>query len=148
RELERRIEACTIRAASSGVVISAHLERRVGEWLEAGGLLLELADASRLTAELQLSETEIEPVVAGATVELRLAAYPEHVFFGEVLDIAPVAAADPLGRGVFAVRASVHDPAAVLRPGLTGHGSIVCGQRRLGQIARRRLLRMIDPALL
>ncbi len=148
-DTERRLAACELRAPRDGVVVTPHLESRLGDRFNAGAAVLELADASALVAEVIVLESEIGDVALGQPVRLTLAAYPGQRFVGEVLEIAPAADVDDLGRASFRVRCSLSESAvAQLRPGMTGAAKIDAGKRTVAGLAVRRVMRLIDPSLL
>jgi multidrug resistance efflux pump len=147
-DIERRRAACDLRAPVSGTVITPELEQRRGERVEAGGLLLEIAQARSLFASVRVLETEIGDLQVGQPVRLLLTAFPDRSFAGQIVEIAPAAELDDLGRATFRVRCSVGDPDQLLRPGMTGAAKVSCGGMPLGRLILRRVLRMIDPSLL
>jgi multidrug resistance efflux pump len=147
-DVERRLAACTLVAPSAGTVISPGLDKRIGEFVPAGGLVLELAGDGGLVAEVEVQESEIGDVSPGLPVQLRLTAFPDRTFDGSVSQIAPVGVADRLGRTSFRVRCSVADPAGLLKPGMTGAAKIAGGMLPLARLIARRVLRLVDPSLL
>ena len=147
-DAERRLAACTLAAPSAGTVISPSLEKRIGEFVPVGGLVLELAGDGGLVAGVEVQESEIGDVAPGLPVQLRLTAYPDRVFAGTVIEIAAVGVADRFGRTSFRVRCSVSDPAGQLKPGMTGAAKIAGGTLPLGRLIARRVLRLVDPSLL
>ncbi len=147
-DILRRLAACDLRAPAEGVVVTPHPDEKLGERIPAGGLVLEIADLGNLVAEAVVPESEIGDVHPGLPVEVRLSAWPTRTFSGKVLEIAPRAETDSLGRAVFRVRCSVENPDGKLRPGMTGAIKILCGRRPLAALAWRRLLRLVDPSLL
>lgn len=147
-EVQRRIEGCTLRAPAAGIVITPNLDQRRGDFVSAGGVVLEIADTATLAANVVVLESEIGDVAPGRTVQLRFAAFPDRTFEGTVEDVAPAARPDQLGRAVFNVRCRVHAAATTLRPGMTGAAKIACGTRTVAQLIARRVMRMIDPSLL
>ncbi|RMG45497.1 MAG: HlyD family efflux transporter periplasmic adaptor subunit [Acidobacteria bacterium] len=148
RDLERRKAALDLRAPVSGVVVTSDLSERLGERIPAGGVLLEIADPSRLRAEVMVLEAEIGDVRVGQEVQLRFTAFPGRRFRGVVEEIAPVAERDALGRAAFRVRCRVEDPDGLLRPGMTGAAKIVAGRMPAARLLVRRLLRLVDVSLL
>ncbi len=147
-DILRRLAACDLRAPAGGVVVTPRPDGKLGERIPAGGLVLEIADLRNLVAEAVIPESEIGDVHPGLPVEVRLSAWPTRTFSGKVLEIAPRAETDSLGRAVFRVRCSVENPDGKLRPGMTGAIKIECGRRPLGALAWRRVLRLVDPSLL
>ncbi|MDQ7086485.1 MAG: efflux RND transporter periplasmic adaptor subunit [Acidobacteriota bacterium] len=147
-EIQRRIEACTLRAPMAGLVLSAALDTRIGERIPAGGTVLEIGDDRSLVADVEVPESEIGDIAVGQKVRLALAAFPDHAFAGTVQSIAAVAGRDVHGRATFQVRCSVDDPQGLLRPGMTGAAHIDGGLRTIGTLVSRRVRRLIHPSLL
>lgn len=147
-DIERRLVSCELRAPASGIVVTPNLDDRQGERLGAGGLLLEIAASEAVSAEIRVLESEIGDVQPGLPVRFVFSAYPSKRFEGEVVEIAPAAETDDLGRALFRVRANVEDPDRALRPGMTGAAKVRAGRWPLARVAYRRVLRMIDPSLL
>jgi multidrug resistance efflux pump len=147
-DIEHRIGALELNSPIAGVVVTPDLESRIGESVPAGGLLLEISEASRLQTEVLVPEREIGVVEPGLQVTVRLAAFPDRKFPGHIEEIAPIAETDDLGGAVFRVTCSLADDGHVLRPGMTGSAKITCGSYTVGRIALRRVLRLIDPSLL
>ncbi len=143
----RRLAACDLRAPITGVVVTPQLEERTGERVTSGEALMEIADTGDLVSDVLVLEAEIGDVAAGQAIDLRFAAYPDRIFKGQVLEIAPIAEKDRLSRATFMVRCSIEDEAGKLRPGMTGAAKISCGSLPIGRLALRRVLRLIDPAL-
>lgn len=147
-EFERKLAACALVTPAAGTIITPGLEKRIGEFVPAGGTVLELAGEDGLVADVEVLESEIGDVAPGLPVQLRLTAFPDRAFEGTVIEIAPVGVADRLGRTSFRVRCSVADPAGRLKPGMTGAAKIAGAKLTLGRLVARRALRMIDPSLL
>lgn len=147
-DVERRLAATTLTAPHAGTVISAFPDKRIGEFVAVGGLVLEIAGTGGLIADVEVQESEIGDVEAGAPVKIRLTAFPDREVDGRVVEVAPVGVADRLGRTSFRVRCSVDDPGGRLRPGMTGAAKIAGAELSLAQLIARRVLRMIDPSLL
>lgn len=147
-DIERRLGLCNLIAPEAGVIVTPDLRERQGEHLMAGSTLLEIAASSEMIAEVRVLESEIGDVESGMPVRFVFSAFPSQSFNGRVLDIAPAADVDEMGRALFRVRASVEDPAGRLRPGMTGAAKIQAGRQPLGRVFWRRVMRLIDPSLL
>ncbi len=144
----RQLAACDLRAPISGVVVTAGLDSRTGERIASGGDLLEIADTDDLVVDVSVLESEIGDVQPGQRLEMRLAAYPDRSFRGKVVEIAPIASLDDLGRAHFRVRCTVDSEQGLLRPGMTGAAKIDCGRLSIARLVLRRVLRLIEPSLL
>jgi HlyD family secretion protein len=85
-----------------------------------------LPDPSSMRVDAEISEFDLAKVRIGSPVELRLDAYPEAVFRGEVATIASLArqkiskvSGQPIGVKVFDVTIAVIDQDERLKPGLS-----------------------------
>ena len=79
---------------------------------------------------VEVGEDDVARVRPGQPGELMLAALPWKTLALEVRHVSPMAKAVE-GRNVFEVEAEVLDPPAELRPGLSGSGRVVVGERGL-----------------
>ncbi len=93
--------------------------------------------------EIAVPEQEIAEVAVGRKVVLKARAYPERSFEGTVAAIAPAASEPEDSRLERTVRVTTRldNPALLLKPDMTGHAKIDCGERRLIDLAARRLVR-------
>ncbi|UCF69122.1 MAG: efflux RND transporter periplasmic adaptor subunit, partial [Acidobacteriota bacterium] len=146
-DIERQLEALELSAPADGIVVTPDLDQRLGERIAAGGVLLEVAEAETLAAEVQVLESEIGDVQIGQPVRLRFAAYPDRTFEGKVTAVAPVAERDGFGRPVFRVRCAVNDLEQTLRPGMTGAAKIIGASQPVARLFVRRMLRLVDVSL-
>lgn len=98
-EARKRLNETVIRAPVSGTVLSANVERgsivssgitNVG----GGSTLLTLADLSKLFVTVKLDEANIGSVTAGQEVRIRVDAFPNRFFRGEVERVTPVGVAE------------------------------------------------------
>jgi multidrug resistance efflux pump len=76
------------------VVTTPKPREKVGQFVEKGGLIVEVHELETVTAEIAMSEKEIGHVMVGQRVVLKARAFPEHVFVGRVTAIAPAAVKD------------------------------------------------------
>jgi putative peptide zinc metalloprotease protein len=149
----------------AGVIATAHLKEKIGQYVGEGDLIAVVVESAGLEAEITLAEQDVEHVRAGQPIELKARALPFATFSAQVDRIAPVAErGDVQGsvtiycrlspgavRGSGAMRGSPDgavrgspDPALdALRPGMSGHARIHTGQRSVGQILINRLLRYV-----
>ncbi|MEW5876245.1 MAG: efflux RND transporter periplasmic adaptor subunit [Candidatus Zixiibacteriota bacterium] len=131
--LKSQIEASVLRSPIAGVV------SRVNR----GEVLVEVADLDPVRVELRVAEADVEDLHADLPVTLKARALPFSSFEGRVLQIA--VAADTLDGGStrFTVRTEIENGAGALRPGMTGHAKVACGERSLLALATRRLVHFI-----
>lgn len=130
---ERKLHESTVLAPRNGVVVYATTgdaaNRRkisVGVTPFEGMELMYLPDPSSMRVDAEISEFDLSRVHVGSPVELRLDAYPDVVFHGEVAAVASLArqkiskvTGQPIGVKVFDVTIRVTDQDDRLKPGLS-----------------------------
>jgi HlyD family secretion protein len=122
--LEDRIARGEIRALEDGIVIE-HLILP-GELALPGMPIIAVADLRQLELVTYLPEEDVGQAQVGDSVEIRVDAYPEQSFSGEVIVIADQAEYTPRNVQtpeertilVYAVRILVDNPDFMLKPGL------------------------------
>lgn len=123
-ETKKRLRETTIRAPVPGTVLSVKAERGAivssGITNVGGGTaLLTLADLSKLFVIVKLDEAQIGSVKIGQSAKIRVDAYPEKSFRGEVERVTPLGVTEA-NIVTFDVKIAVTDPAARrLLPGMS-----------------------------
>lgn len=138
--LRARREALAVRAPRAGVVLSSHLDERIGEHLAEGELVLEMAAAGPRLARVRIPLKEAGRIEEGQPVGLKLSARPDLTFRSRVASVAPAARAG-------SVLVNVPLPEARWEPatGLTGQAKVVTHEGMVGGAllrAFRRTLRL------
>ena len=87
----------------------------VGDYVSVGKQLITLTSIDPIKIDFRVPETQLASLRVGQQLEVKLDAFPDRSFPGQIYAIDP--AIDPGGRSV-AVRASLANPGGVLRPGL------------------------------
>jgi putative peptide zinc metalloprotease protein len=141
-EARARCAELILRAPIAGVATSRQLEQRVGEYLDEGGLLTEVANRRTMRARILVLDRELEDVTEGGRVKLNLRAVPFHTFYGRVQKILPAAAPDrPVAEltkperagqiltNYFAVVLEFPNQNDILREGMTGLAKIYTNHR-------------------
>jgi len=131
-----------VRAPSAGHVLTPHVERQVGRFLERGDSLLLLADLRTMVVEIPVSEKDVADVTVGLPVQFKARSLPARLFAGRVVEVASAAAAAERQNTVV-VRSEVDNRDGALVPGTTGFAKIDCGRRPLAVILSRRFVRML-----
>ena len=147
-----------IAARSGGVMMTAGLAEKVGQYFREGEFICEVQDPSSLEAEVAMPEHVVARVRPGQSVELKARAVPFGTFRAQVVRIAPSAAtsdaqADALRLadmtntgetgGHVAVYCALSGPSAELRPGMTGQARVACGKQPVAKVLATRVLRYV-----
>lgn len=101
------------------------LDVSVGKVVSGTEELITIAETSVLWASLRIYERDMAAVVKGARTEVRVTAYPERTFAGEIAFVSDVV--DPISRTLEA-RVPLDNPNGELRPGMTGRGWVTVKQ--------------------
>lgn len=91
----KQLDDTVIRSPISGLVLKCNVEE--GQIIASGvsnvsggTLLMQIAETDSVYVVAQIDETDIGKVELGQKVEVEADAYPERIFHGEVLKIAPI----------------------------------------------------------
>jgi HlyD family secretion protein len=124
----------TIRSPMDGIVTARRVEEGevavIGVQNSPGTVLLTISDMSVVEAELEVDETSIPTVKLGQEARVRLDAYPNRTFRGEVTEVGSspiVAAANQAIK--FKVKVRLIDPPPDVKPGLSARADILTGFR-------------------
>lgn len=135
--IEKQIEACTIKAPASGIVVYANsrfwdegMRIRPGAQLYNRQEIFSLPDLSRMRVRLRIHESAIKKVGIGMVVTMQLDALGTRLLHGKVTKIATIAQSDGWrGAGVkqYETEVSIDDlPSdAGLKPGMTAEVKIL-----------------------
>lgn len=113
--LLRRIENTVVYAPLSGTVLTGDLERRVGDHLQIGETVIELARLDDWQAKVMIKETEIHKVKVGQPVNLFVNAFPHmeyKIFEGVVTEIAaqPVSTNPSQEAQIYPAKITIQNP--------------------------------------
>lgn len=140
--LEEQRRLCTITSPMTGIVTTRYFKERRNEYVEIGDPVCELIDHRALRVEIAVPEREVGDVRAGFPVKLKARGYPSLSFEGRVTAISPVAS-DREGEPVLLVESEIPNGDGTLKAGMTGSARIYCGQRPVGALMLRRIVRYI-----
>jgi multidrug resistance efflux pump len=125
--LEHRLAMADIRAPVDGTLVAGDLRRSLGQPVQRGQVLFEVALPGPLRAEVLVLDEHIPAVAPGQRVRLSPAAEPGRVRIATVLRVRPMAEV-VAGRNVFRVIAALEETEAEgLRPGMEGWARIETG---------------------
>ncbi len=142
---EKQIHSLDVVTPTAGVVVTPKMRDKIGQLVQKGDLILSVHDLARIRAEIAVPETEIGDIQVGQKVALKVRAYPGRTFEGKVTSIAAAAAKneDELAGKIIRVTAEVANSSFELKPEMTGHAKIECGDRRILDVATRRFVRYV-----
>ena len=130
RRLEAEIESNldsiakkTIRAPFSGFVIKEHTQ--VGEWVEKGGPVVDMADLSSIEVVINVPERYIPKLVLGTNIRVQVDALNPEIFTGNIAAIIPVG--DSASRA-FPVKVLVDNPNNRVKGGMLCRVSLAIGK--------------------
>lgn len=117
-----RLNDVTIRAPIAGTVIAETIEigqiiASASQNISGGTTLLTMADLSEMQVRALVDETDLGRIQPGLNVRVRVEAYPERVFNGQVLKIEPQAVVEQ-NVTMFPVLVRLDNREGLLKPGM------------------------------
>lgn len=144
----QRLAQTIIRAPAAGTVLTDGLPDRVGDRLQAGEVLLELAPLDSWYADVTVSQRDVMRAAVGQNVRLFVEAFPHlqyKVFTGTVTSVSLEPAGNPAG---YRTRVRIQDPTVQDRErthsltyGMGASAEIVVDRGRIMELLWRRFLR-------
>lgn len=111
----------------TGSILTQRLGERVGEMLERGDALCEIARLDPVHVEVQISEEDVGDLKPGGSARVKVLAYPDRQFRGKVLTIAPEGSG-PAGKpSSFTVTVECANPELDLLAGMSGRAKVEAG---------------------
>ncbi len=125
----------TLRAPMDGVVTARRIE--LGETAvpgiqnQAGTVLVTVSDMSKVEAEMEVDEASIPTVRLGQKAQVRIDAYPNQTYDGEVTEVggSPILKASANEAIKFKVKVWIKNPPLTIKPGLSAQADIYTGSR-------------------
>jgi len=154
RYLEEQMALLDVVSPVPGIVATPtrQLKELRRQLVKKGDLILKVYDVSTVTAQIFVSERELDGIEVGQRVELRARAYPGTSFHGTVTSIATSAQGSTgvvAGPGVFnsgsadpnksvIVTTRIDNRSLLLKPEMTGQAKVFCGPRTMADLIARR----------
>lgn len=145
-----------IRAPIDGIVATPELPETVGEYLAKGQAFCHLSSREEMRARILVRDWEVGDVRPGASIRLKVSAYPLRTYSGRVAQIMPAMASDrpvsnptPLTRygqeltNYMAIVAYLPNSDGSLREGMTGTAKIYSASRPVAWQAGRGVWRWV-----
>lgn len=132
-QLRRKdLEDALLKAPFSGMVSKIYVEKGEivsGEAVSASKAILRLIDTGRLFAEVAVDEVDIAQLRLGQKTRVTIDAYPEEIFAGKVVYIAPETTTSQ-GLVVVEVKIQLEKADPKLKPGFTASADILVGEAK------------------
>ncbi len=126
----------------SGLITTARLKEKVGQFLVEGDPICLVAEPDKLEAEIAVAEQDVARLQVGQPVQLKVRALPFESFHAAVTRIAPSATRADV-QGTVTVYCRIDNMDAELRPEMSGYARISTGRRPIGAVASNRALRYL-----
>jgi HlyD family secretion protein len=128
----------TVRAPMDGVITAKRVEEGevavIGIQNSPGTVLLTISDMSVVEAEMEVDETSIPSVKMGQEARVRIDAYPNQTFTGEVTEVGSSPIIKSTGQTSteaikFKVKIRIKNPPDTIKPGLSVQADVLTGFR-------------------
>jgi GAF domain-containing protein/multidrug resistance efflux pump len=124
--LDRDIEALTVRAPTEGTVLTPRTEERTGLRLEAGEPVMTVGRTDSVTLEFTVDQRELNYLVVGQTVRLRLDALPDRTFEGRLIFLGELPSeSNRSDETQFPARAVIVNSDGALRTGMSAQARVL-----------------------
>jgi putative peptide zinc metalloprotease protein len=141
-QLDDLLGRSKIYASIAGTLTTYRFEEKIGDFLEEGADVCEIANDDQVVVEMPVAEKDIDIIELGQAVKFKVRGYPSRSFRATVDEIAPVATPDGNGSSIL-LRAYVDNEDRVLKPGMTGVAKIYCGMSFVANVLTRDIVRFI-----
>jgi HlyD family secretion protein len=129
---EDRLNDVAVGAPISGTVVEKTVEEgqiiTSAKEVTGGTILLRMADLNEVQVRTLVDETDIGAIQAGLQAKIKVEAYPDREFTGQVLQIEPQAVVEQ-NVTLFAVLTRIQNREGLLKPGMNADVEIEVGAR-------------------
>ncbi len=149
QQLQAQRNALTLVATTTGTVITSDLDLLIGKEVRPENVLLQVAELSQLTANVEIKEDDLDFVQVGASVTFRPRQAKLEAYDARVETILPNVKVDETQqKRVATVRLVIDNPQKRLSPGSSGYAKIFSEWIPLYQRVGREVLKLIPERLL
>jgi len=139
-KLKKQIKACTIRAPAVGLVAygsSDDWRRRqrspieIGETVHHRQKILQIPNTSQMAVDVEVHEVSVDKVRPGQKARITVDAFPDKMFVGEVLTVAPLPTPQRWinpDLKVYSTEVSIEGTHKSLRPGMSAKVEIIVAE--------------------
>ena len=154
--LENRLAKTTIWAPAAGTVLTGQLEQRVGDRLQEGETVLEVAQTDGWQARIMVKEIDLPKIEIGQPARLYVNAFPHteyKVFEGTVEKVSATPTTGNAVEGaVYPIKVSIRDPLVSdgkqvysLAYGMNAEVKVVVERGRIIELLWKKLLQTVEP---
>ena len=137
------LERTVLRMPFDGTITTMNLANLKNKYFEDGDLFAEIEDRKQIKVEIAISETDIEYVVPGAEMHVKLVSFPAKTLVGEISSIYPTSSEMPFG-AIVTVVGLIDNPADLLKSGMTGYAKVAGTEMYVIQSFTRALMRFFQ----
>ena len=127
-----KLDDVTVRAPITGTVVERTVEAgqiiTSAREMTGGTILMRMADLGEVQVRTLVDETDIGSIQQGLSATIRVEAYPDREFRGQVLKVEPQAVVEQ-NVTLFAVLTRIRNEEALLKPGMNADVEILVGRR-------------------
>lgn len=127
---ESKLSWTQVRSPVSGVVVTPHLEEKIGQRLASGQELCVVADDSAVTVEVAVPEGDVSLLRVDEPVSLKINSYPTRTFKGSVTRVGAAVHEEGGERFVIAETRVAND-GGTLKTGMVGRAKVSVGRHSL-----------------
>lgn len=133
-----------IRSPWAGLMTTARMKEKIGQYFEKGALICVIEDSAGLEAEIAVAEQEVSGVEVGQAVELKARALPFRTFSARVARVAPRAEVEQGAlQGKVIVYCRLDKSDTELLAGMTGMGRVFRGELPLASIGANKAMKYL-----
>jgi HlyD family secretion protein len=129
---EDRLNDVTVRSPISGTIVEKTAEEgqiiTSAREMTGGTILMRMADLNEVQVRTLVDETDIGSILPGLGATIRVEAYPDQEFRGQVLKVEPQAVVEQ-NVTLFAVLTRIRNERDLLRPGMNADVEVLIGVR-------------------
>lgn len=129
---EDRLNDVTVRSPISGTIVEKTAEEgqiiTSAREMTGGTILMRMADLNEVQVRTLVDETDIGSIAPGLGASIRVEAYPDQEFRGQVLKVEPQAVVEQ-NVTLFAVLTRIRNEQDLLKPGMNADVEVLIGVR-------------------
>jgi putative peptide zinc metalloprotease protein len=126
---ESQLEKTALTMPFDGRIVTINLRDRRGQFLEKGDFFAQVENDESVRVQFNIPQSDVSEFGIGAAVRIKIWTYPDRIFTGEVVDIAPVVEEEDGQGSVVKVTSVIPNEDGTLKSGMTGFGKIDGGTK-------------------